>query len=108
MINHILQFKKAIFLFTLIVTILASMQTASANGLTQDARAALNALYTNSPTARALGNKAKGILVFPEITKAALIVGGQGGEGVLFEKGRPVAHYNTGAVSVGMQAGAQS
>jgi lipid-binding SYLF domain-containing protein len=76
---------------------------ASGHLLDQDAEAALNALYAKHPGAKALG-----ILVFPSITKAGFIVGGQGGDGTLFEKGKPTGHYNSGAVSVGLQAGVQT
>jgi lipid-binding SYLF domain-containing protein len=76
--------------------------------LDQDAEAALQALYSSSPAAKALGETAKGILVFPIITRAGFIVGGLGGEGVLFEKGKPVAHYSAGAATIGLQAGIQS
>jgi lipid-binding SYLF domain-containing protein len=51
---------------------------------------------------------AKGILVFPNITKAGFIVGGQGGNGALIKQGKKVGYYNTAAVSVGMQAGIQT
>ncbi len=81
---------------------------ASASVLEQDARAALDSLYSNSPGAKTIGDKAKGILVFPSVTKAGFIVGGQGGDGVLFEKGKVTDYYNTGAASVGLQAGVQS
>jgi lipid-binding SYLF domain-containing protein len=76
--------------------------------LEQDSRAALKSLYDGSPGAVALGNKAKGILVFPNVTKAGFIIGGQGGDGVLLVKDKVAAHYNTAAISVGLQAGAQS
>lgn len=76
--------------------------------LDQDARAALQSLYAGSPGARALGDKAKGILVFPNIVKAGFVVGAQSGDGVLLMQGKPAGHYNTTAVSVGLQAGAQS
>jgi lipid-binding SYLF domain-containing protein len=76
--------------------------------LDHDAQAALKSLYSTAPAAKALGDKAVGVLVFPEIRKAAFLVGAQGGDGVLFEKGRPSAYYNSGALSVGLQAGAQS
>jgi lipid-binding SYLF domain-containing protein len=76
--------------------------------LDQDAEEALKALYASSPTAQALGEKAKGILVFPNITKAGFIIGAQGGDGVLFKRSKVAGYYNTAAVSVGMQAGAQS
>ena len=76
--------------------------------LEQDAEAALQAVYVDSPAAKALGDKAFGILVFPNITRAGFIIGGQGGDGVLLKHGKPVAYYNTAAVSFGMQAGIQT
>ncbi len=80
---------------------------ASGHLLDQDAEAALESLHKTSPGAKALSANAKGILVFPKITKAGFIVGGQGGDGALFEKGKVTAHYNAGAASVGLQAGVQ-
>ena len=85
-----------------------SAQAASGSVLDQDAQAALSALYASHEGAKALGAKASGILVFPSITKAGFIVGGQGGDGTLFEKGKVTGHYNSGAVSVGLQAGVQT
>ena len=81
---------------------------ASRNALDRDVDAALTTLYDDSPTAKALGDKAKGILVFPSIVKAGFVVGAQGGDGVLIKKGRNVGYYNASAVSVGLQAGAQT
>lgn len=74
----------------------------------QDSKAALKSLYGGSPGAKALGDKARGILVFPNIVKAGFIIGAQGGDGVLLIKGKSAAYYNTSAVSIGLQAGAQS
>ena len=51
---------------------------------------------------------AKGILVFPDVLKAGLVVGGQYGEGALRVKGKTDGYYSTVAVSYGLQAGAQS
>ena len=87
---------------------LSPAYAASGHQLDQDAEAALKALYDSSPGAKALGDKAKGILVFPNIVKAGFILGGQGGDGVLFKRGKKAGYYNSGAVSVGLQAGAQS
>lgn len=80
---------------------------ADAKTIDRDSRAALQSLYASSPGAKALGEKAKAILVFPSVLKAGLIVGAQGGDGALIEKGKTVGYYNTAAVSVGLQAGAQ-
>ena len=98
-------------LLAFVVMSLASAQAVLAAGahvLDQDAEAALQALYTSSPGAKALGDKASGILVFPSITKAGFIVGAQGGDGALFEKGKIAGYYNSGALSVGLQAGVQT
>lgn len=76
--------------------------------LVKDSNKALSTLYKGSPVAKALGEKATAILVFPKVTKAGLVVGGQTGDGVLFVKGQPSAYYNTSAASFGMQAGAQT
>lgn len=81
---------------------------ASGHVLDEDAKAALDSLTKNNPGAATLAEKALGILVFPSVTKAGFILGAQGGDGVLFEKGKITSYYNTGAMSVGLQAGVQS
>jgi lipid-binding SYLF domain-containing protein len=80
---------------------------ASAREISSSARAALSRLYASNPTAKTLGQKAKGILVFPSILKAGFIVGGQGGDGAMFKGGKTVGYYRTAAASYGLQAGAQ-
>jgi lipid-binding SYLF domain-containing protein len=82
-------------------------KTAAAT-LDRDARSALNKLYAQSSTAKALGAKATAILVFPKVTKAGLVVGGQYGEGTLFKGGKAASYYSTAGVSYGLQAGAQT
>ncbi len=69
---------------------------------------ALESLYKSSPAARELSTVAKGILVFPDIVKGGLIVGGQYGEGALLVRGKTVGYYNTVAASYGLQIGVQS
>lgn len=76
--------------------------------LDQKARTALASLYANTPAAKALADASRGVLVFPAIQKAALIVGGQGGDGVLLIRDRVSAHYSSGGVSVGLEVGAQT
>ncbi|MBV8138631.1 MAG: lipid-binding SYLF domain-containing protein [Deltaproteobacteria bacterium] len=81
---------------------------ASASEINSNATAALSNLYRNTPGARALGNKSKGILIFPNIVKGGFIVAGQYGDGALRERGRTVGYYRSVAASVGFQAGAQA
>ncbi len=68
---------------------------------------ALKKLYAKTPAAKELSKVAKGILVFPDIVKGGLIVGGQYGVGALREGGKTVGYYNTVAASYGLQAGVQ-
>lgn len=76
--------------------------------LDKDARAALNTLYGDIAAAKVLGEKSRAILVFPSITKAGLVIGGQYGKGVLMENGKTVGYYSSTAGSIGLQAGAQT
>jgi len=63
--------------------------------------------FTRAPRPRSLSKRAKGILVFPGIVKAGLVIGGQFGEGALFKNGKVTGYYNTAGASYGLQAGAQ-
>ena len=80
---------------------------ASAAEIDRNVDAALKTLFDKSESARALAEKAKGVLVFPAIVKAGFIVGGQYGEGALRESGKTVGYYNSVAASYGLQAGIQ-
>jgi lipid-binding SYLF domain-containing protein len=81
---------------------------ATAAELNANGKAALNRLYAQSARATRYGRDARAILVFPKIVKAGFMIGGQGGEGVLFVHGVPTAYYKIGAASFGLQAGGQS
>ena len=69
---------------------------------------AMKTLYATSPTAKALGEKAEGVLIFPNIVKAGFVLGAQGGDGALLKRGKNAGYYNSFALSVGWQAGVQS
>jgi lipid-binding SYLF domain-containing protein len=76
--------------------------------LAADSRAALKQLYAKNPAARKLGASAKGILVFPHITKGGLMVGGMAGNGALIRNDGTIRDfYQTAGASYGLQAGIQ-
>ena len=81
---------------------------ASASAIDRDARASLADLYRNTPGAKALGDKAVGVLVFPSIVKGGFIIAGQFGDGALRKGGKTVAYYRSLAASYGFQAGVQA
>jgi len=80
---------------------------ASADKIDADVKISLEKLYAKSTAAKTLGEKAKGILVFPSITKGGFIVGGQYGKGALLKAGKTAGYYNTIQASYGLQAGLQ-
>jgi lipid-binding SYLF domain-containing protein len=96
------------FTFFAAFAIAAAAHAAPPKDIDAQATAALNKLYAEAPAARALGEKAKAVLVFPNVYKAALLVGGQNGDGVMFEDGKVVGHYNIAGVAVGLEGGAQA
>ena len=77
----------------------------SASEIDGKVTAALNELYSQNEAARALGAKAKAVLVFPDIRKGAFIVGAQYGYGALRRGSHTVAYYRTSAASYGFQGG---
>src|ERR1700749_669818 len=68
----------------------------------------LERLYAGTPASRELVAKARGVLVFPRVISAGLVIGGAYGEGQLREHGRVEGYYRTTTGSVGWQIGAQS
>jgi len=80
----------------------------TAEGIDSGVKLALKELYGNSAAARDISKVTKGILVFPKVRKAGLIVGGQYGEGALLKEGETVGYYSTVEASYGLQAGAQT
>ena len=93
----------------------AASQTSSADAeqrIIDESTTALEALRSNpdfSELAASLKN-ASGVFVFPHVRKAAFILGGQGGNGVLLARDdqgnwSPPAFYSIGAGSVGLQLG---
>lgn len=80
----------------------------SAREMRHSAERALLNLYSTTPTAHAIGEKAAAVLIFPEIIKGGFIVAAQYGNGALFRRGKVVGYYNTSSGSLGLQAGVQS
>ena len=84
--------------------------------VTSSSRLALEDLTSDNelgPTVKKYLKDAKGIMIFPDVLKAALFIGGEGGSGVLMVKQANgawsyPAFYTMGSVSFGFQAGGQS
>ena len=81
---------------------------ASASEIDRNVSSALTTLYKTTPGSKALADRSKGMLVFPDIVKGGFIVAGQYGDGALREHRRTIGYYRSIEASVGFQAGAQS
>ena len=81
---------------------------ASREEINAEVRQALNSFHKHTSAGSELARKAAGILVFPNVIKAGVGIGGEYGEGALMMGGKPVAYYNIAAASIGFQLGAQS
>jgi len=98
-------FKKAILSSLLIILTSVHLQakTVSPKEILQT----LQTFYTKFKGGEELIKKANGYLVFPQIYKAGLVVGGEYGEGALVQQGSIIDYYKMYSTSVGLQAGAQ-
>jgi len=82
--------------------------TATRNEINLGVDNTLERLYKEVRGSRELVGKANGVLVFPSVVSAGLIVGGEYGKGALRLHGAHDGYYSVASVSVGLQAGAQS
>jgi lipid-binding SYLF domain-containing protein len=103
-----MKYIRAAAVLALAVFTLVNVPAVADEAIDADAKAALQKLYDSEPAAKLIGEKAKAVLVFPNIVKAGFIVGAQYGEGALIMNGNVTAHYNSVAGSYGLQAGVQA
>jgi lipid-binding SYLF domain-containing protein len=75
--------------------------------LTADGLRTLHKLEAVEPRSRFFAHHAKAILVFPSVLKAGFVFGGETGNGVLLEDGKPDGFYNLSGGSWGLQAGGE-
>lgn len=71
-------------------------------------RAVLNRLYETVPSSRPFVARAVGVLVFPRVIDAGLVIGGEYGLGELRTGNTVAGYYRTATGSIGPQIGAQS
>lgn len=75
---------------------------------------ALDTLWRQVPSARTVANKARAMLVMPDVVKGGLIVGGAYGEGALMlasvggNFSQPSEYFSVAAASIGLQVGVQT
>ena len=63
--------------------------------------------FKQSPQSARFFDKAYAYVIFPEVGKAGLIVGGEHGDGQVYEQGKLVGEASLTQISIGAQAGAK-
>lgn len=110
MIRYLRLFLAApLFLFAMACSTNPTVANGGDPELDAAAREAMQQLFENEPKARDIAVQAKAVIVFPSVVKAGLLVGAQGGKGVMFGPDRKIlGYYRVRGVSYGLQAGGQT
>jgi len=69
---------------------------------------ALGQLYAQVKGSKEMVDKSRGVLVFPKVVAAGLVVAGSHGDGALRRTAFKTDYYSTSSASVGLTVGAQS
>ena len=99
-----------LYFIILSIVLLLDLQVAQAASKQQidiKVDAALQTFNKEVTGAEQFLKKAKGVLIFPEVIKAGIGIGGEYGEGSLRINGSTVDYYSTASASIGFQLGAQ-
>jgi lipid-binding SYLF domain-containing protein len=72
------------------------------------ARETIAEFKRTDPSIDTFFKKAHGYVVFPEITKGAVGIGGAGGDGTVFEHGIAIGSSSMSQVTIGLQLGGQT
>ena len=92
--------------FTTVALFLSSVSLAATKAeINERVHHTMQQFYQLNPAHRDLVARAKGVLVFPHVTKGGVGVGGEFGEGALRIDGKDVAYYSVSGASVGLTLG---
>lgn len=82
--------------------------SAKRRSIDADIDLALTGLFDKTKGSKELVEKAKGVLVFPNVVAAGLVIGGAHGDGALRVGPSSKAYYSTSTASIGLTAGVQT
>lgn len=86
----------------------AGAQTAKEQKIIEDAREAKSTLLEANSGLEDFFDTSAGYVIFPNVGKGGLIVGGASGKGVVYEKGSAVGMADLKKLNIGLQAGGQA
>ena len=92
----------------LFVSVSAFSQNSKDRRLIDDSKEAQAAFVKSDSLMQSLFTNSYGYVIFPNIGKGAIGIGGAAGNGIVFEKGTPVGSAKMKQVSIGFQFGGQT
>ena len=108
--NYPLLKKRLLFFSSLVLSVFLFTDlsaAASAKNIDSEVDQAIQKFHNEIQSGKELIEKAKGVLIFPEVVKAGFGFGGEIGDGALRVGSKSVDYYRTAAASIGFQLGAQ-
>ena len=94
--------------FTLNIAPIFGQTTAKKNKIIADSETAKTEFIKSDPLMKALFDKAYGYVIFPNVGKGGLGIGGAAGNGVVYEHNKRIGMAKLSQVSIGFQAGGQA
>ena len=82
--------------------------TAKKNKIIADSQTAKAEFIKSDPLMKALFDKAYGYVIFPNVGKAGLGIGGAAGNGVVYQQNKRIGMAKLSQLSIGFQAGGQA
>ncbi|TDE28262.1 MULTISPECIES: YSC84-related protein [Flavobacterium] len=82
--------------------------TAKKNKIIADSKTAKAEFIKSDPLMKALFEKASGYVIFPNVGKGGIGIGGAAGNGVVYEQNKRIGMAKLTQVSIGFQAGGQA
>jgi len=90
------------------ISLAVAVPMARADNVTSaDVKKTIDTFNFKDPSMKARFKSAHGYAVFPDIGKAGFIIGGGGGDGHVFERGRLIGTAELSALNIGATAGVQ-
>ena len=106
--NHLIRLVVAAFIIFSLPQSMRAQDDKAKEKLIADSKEAKADFMKTDPSMDHLFNSSYGYVIFPKIGKGAIIIGGSGGNGVVYEKGKTIGTAKMAQVSVGAQIGGQS
>jgi lipid-binding SYLF domain-containing protein len=91
-----------------LAALLAAPAFARADATVKEAKSAVTAMKNADPGLKKFFDHSVGYAVFPSVGKGGLVVGGAGGSGIVFQKGKAVGTTTLSQITVGAQVGGQA